>query len=54
MFLHGQGRGWDKVLSGSDIVVLAYWEKHYIRLWENILQYPRIVYPLHCVQLLEG
>ena len=37
-FLYGQ------VMGG--IVILASWEKHFIRVRDNLSQYPRILYPL--------
>ena len=27
------------------IVILTSWEKHFIRVYENLAQYPRILYP---------
>ncbi len=45
MFLHVQGRGWVEVTrewkSGDwGIIILASWEKHFIRVCKNLLQYP--------------
>ena len=35
----------------GDIVILAFWEKHFISVCKNLSQYPRILYPFihHCL-----
>ena len=51
-FLFGQERGCSKVIMGrgiGGIILFASWEKHFIRVCENLSQYPRILYPLHTV-----
>ena len=46
MFPHGQESTWGKVIRGEGIVILASWKKHFIRVYENLSQYPRILNPL--------
>ena len=45
---HGLKREWCKVISGEGwiILLLTNLEKHFIRVCENLSQYPRIIYPL--------
>ena len=52
--LHGHVRGCGKVIWGGNggIVTLASWEKHFIMVCENLLQYPRTLYPLLLLRLL--
>ena len=44
--LHGQGMGWGNVIRMGVIVIIVSWEKHFIRVGENLLHYPCILYPL--------